>query len=79
MMSSEYTVKMIMEAMTLLILGPGDLNSTPSNLNNKKEEETSDSLFNGTFYLDSSEGFEEYLEEIGVNFFYRKLCSVCQS
>ena len=73
MMSSEYTVKMIMEALALLILGPRDLNSTPSNLNNRKKEEKYDSLFNGTFYLDSSEGFEEYLEELGVNFLYRKL------
>ena len=73
MMSSEYTVKMIMEALALLILGPRDLNSTPSNLNNRKKEEKYDSLFTGTFYLDSSEGFEEYLEELGVNFLYRKL------
>ena len=64
--SSQYLVR--------LFLGPEDgyyANNTQELVVSEPSE--TDSFFNGTFYLESSENFEPYLTELGVGYFLRQL------
>ena len=73
-MSSEYLVRLLIRSQMLLFLGPEDVyyaNNTQKLVVSEHSE--TDSFFNGTFYLDSSENFEQYLTELGVGYFLRQL------
>ena len=73
-MSSEYLVRLLIRSQMLLFLGPEDVyfaNNTQELVVSEPFE--TDSFFNGTFYLESSENFEPYLTELGVGYFLRQL------
>ena len=73
-MSSEYLVRLLIRSQMLLFLGPEDVyfaNNTQELVVSEPSE--TDSLFNGTFYLDSSEKFGAYLTQLGVGYFLRQL------
>ena len=61
-----------MRSQMLLFLGPEDLHSTNHTETSIVKTLETD-FFNGTFYLDSSENFGEYLTELGVGYFLRQL------
>ena len=70
-LSSEYLVRLLIRSQVLLFMGPEDRDP---DVNTTKEFESSESdLFSGTFYLESSHNFGEYLTELGVGYFLRQL------
>jgi len=63
---------LILRSLFLLFLGKGTLQSggtSPSN---------SSSIIEGTYYLESSTNFDNYLAELGVNFILRNLASLAK-
>eukprot|EP00091_Calanus_sinicus_P006251 TRINITY_DN16860_c0_g1_i1.p1 TRINITY_DN16860_c0_g1~~TRINITY_DN16860_c0_g1_i1.p1 ORF type:complete len:153 (-),score=17.23 TRINITY_DN16860_c0_g1_i1:2-460(-) len=72
-MSSEYLVRLLIRSQMLLFLGPEDLHNTTQTHDIVSEPSDTDSFFNGSFHLKSSDNFEPYLKEIGVGYFLRQL------
>lgn len=76
---SEYLVSLLLRGCMILFLGDlADNTSSSSILRNQTVIEDirdagSEPLYNGTFYYDSSDNFENYLTELGVGYFLRKL------
>ena len=76
-LSSEYLTCLLTRAIMLLILGPSDLNMEEAANNTSNDvgmkPATTEKFFTGTFYLDSSDNFDNYLTELGVGYFLRQL------
>merc|ERR1711874_488976 len=72
-LSSEYLVRLIIRSQVLLFLGPEDRDPVVKTTNELKFESSEHDLFSGTFYLESSDNFAEYLTELGLGYFLRQL------
>ena len=74
-LNSEYLISILLRANLLLFLGPENVNMTDMSgeTDGNVTQEVGDFLVNGTFYYDSSDNFENYLSELGVGYFLRKL------
>ena len=76
-LSSEYLMSILLRANLLMFLGANNISSSPSLANNNVSlEQTTDSLYNGTYYYESSDNFDRYLQELGVGYFLRN-CQNC--
>ena len=74
--SSEYLVNLLLRAILLLFLGAENINTrstsnqtlfSTDNLNSEAP------YYEGSFFYDHSDNFENYLTELGVGYFLRKL------
>ena len=73
-LSSEYLVNLLMRAHLMMFLGPENVNMDLNiPMNDTQDLSELDSLYNGTYYYVSSDNFENYLTELGVGYFLRKL------
>merc|ERR1711902_144594 len=63
-----------MRAHLMMFLGPETVNMDLNiPMNDTQDLSELDSLYNGTYYYVSSDNFENYLTELGVGYFLRKL------
>jgi len=75
-LSSEYMVNLLMRAGLMMFLGPENVEMNFNTQINNDTQDLSgleDPLYNGTYYYVSSDNFENYLTELGVGYFLRKL------
>lgn len=78
-LNSEYLLNILLRANLLLFLGADNVSLSDidvANNNSANDVSALDNdmlLINGTFYYDSSDNFENYLSELGVGYFLRKL------
>jgi len=73
-LSSEYLVNLLMRAHLMMFLGAENVNMNMNiPINDTQDLSELDSLYNGTYYYVSSDNFENYLTELGVGYFLRKL------
>ena len=75
-LSSEYLINMLLRAHLLLFLGADHINSSINSNLTIVPDAADEFLFNGTFYYESSDNFDEYLSELGVGYFLRKLAAL---
>ena len=75
-LSSEYLMSILLRANLLMFLGANNINSSSTLASNVSVEQTTDSLYNGTYYYESSDNFDRYLQELGVGYFLRKLAAL---
>ena len=75
-LSSEYLMSLLLRANLLMFLGASNINSSTSLASNISLESADHSLYNGTYYYESSDNFDRYLQELGVGYFLRKLAAL---
>ena len=69
-------VNLLMRAGLMMFLGPENVEMNFNTQINNDTQDLSgleDPLYNGTYYYVSSDNFENYLTELGVGYFLRKL------
>ena len=76
--SSEYLINLLLRATLLLFLGAENTNTCCTKSNQTLFSDTDNSTteaqyYEGSFFYDHSDNFENYLTELGVGYFLRKL------
>ena len=74
--SSEYLINLLMRAILLLFLGAENINTRSSSNQTSLSTDNLNSevpYYEGSFFYDHSDNFENYLTELGVGYFLRKL------
>ena len=74
--SSEYLINLLLRAILLLFLGAENINTRSASNQTlfSTDNLTSEAPhYEGSFFYDHSDNFENYLSELGVGYFLRKL------